>query len=46
MKKEWPIEQVKDYSELICHCGEEHPKILHLGKESKDIFILWIKGKQ
>lgn len=39
------IEQVNGYSELICHCGEENPKILHLGKESKDHLYLMDKGQ-
>lgn len=39
------IEQKDGYDELICHRGEEEPKILHLGKGSTDVLYLMDKGQ-
>ena len=39
------IEEKEGYNEIILHCGEEHPKILHVGKHSTDHLYLMDKGQ-
>lgn len=43
--KDIHLEDTDNYTELICHRGDDAPMILHLGKHTADILYIMEQGQ-